>query len=140
LQGVCLLALPVFLAACDGRPASPDAAALREGEAIYQAHCAACHGAKLEGQADWRIRRPDGKLPAPPHDASGHTWHHPRPQLFAITKFGLLPPNAPPGYPTDMPAFAGRLSDAQIHRVLDYIESQWPKEIRAEYARRFSPQ
>jgi hypothetical protein len=28
-------------------------------------------------------RKPDGKLPAPPHDASGHTWHHADAQLFS---------------------------------------------------------
>ncbi|ETH75168.1 cytochrome C domain protein, partial [Bordetella pertussis STO1-CHOC-0008] len=26
------------------------------GQAIYQANCAACHGARLEGQPDWRQR------------------------------------------------------------------------------------
>jgi mono/diheme cytochrome c family protein len=108
---------------------------LMEGHRIYNAECAACHGASLEGQANWQKRRPDGKLPAPPHDASGHTWHHPREQLAAIVKFGMVPPNAPPGYVSDMPAFGGKLTDAQIENVLAWIESQWPPEtlkLRAE--------
>lgn len=121
------------LSACSER-GGPDPYALMEGENIYKVECASCHGAKLEGQPDWRTRRPDGKLPAPPHDASGHTWHHPMAQLVAITKFGMVPPNAPEGYVSDMPAFAGKLSDRQIENVLAWIESQWPAEIRARRA------
>lgn len=100
------------------------------GRLVYEAHCAACHGVRLEGQPDWRGRKPDGKLPAPPHDESGHTWHHPDRQLFDITKHGLAP-IAGASYQTDMPAFAGQLSDAEIWAVLAFIKSQWPAEIRA---------
>jgi mono/diheme cytochrome c family protein len=126
-----------LLAGCSDRPAGYDPIALMEGEAIYKAECASCHGAKGEGQADWRTRRADGKLPAPPHDASGHTWHHPLEQLVAITKFGMVPPQAPAGYVSDMPAFGGKLTDRQVNNVLAYIESQWPQEIRAQRAERF---
>lgn len=131
-----LVGLAASLAGCDGGSGRPDPQALMEGEAIYKAECASCHGARGEGQADWRIRRPDGRLPAPPHDASGHTWHHPMAQLAAIVKLGMVPPNAPPGYASDMPAFGGKLSDRQIERVLAYIESRWPPEIRAQRAER----
>jgi mono/diheme cytochrome c family protein len=103
----------------------PDPAQLGAGQKLYAQHCAACHGAKLEGQPNWQRRLPNGKLPAPPHDESGHTWHHPDEVLFAITKHGMVPPYAPPGYPSDMPAFAGILSDGEIRAVLAYIESQW---------------
>lgn len=130
------VAIALLGAGCERTGAPADTAALQEGEAIYRAECASCHGAKLEGQPNWRIRRPDGKLPAPPHDASGHTWHHPMAQLVAITKWGMVPPNAPPGYPSDMPAFAGKLNDRQIALVLAYIEQQWPAEIRAQRAER----
>lgn len=124
------LFIALGIAAC-GERTGPDPYALMEGESIYRSECASCHGAKLEGQPDWRTRRPDGRLPAPPHDASGHTWHHPREQLFAIVKFGLVPPNAPEGYVSDMPAYAGKLSDRQIENVLVWIESRWPPEIKA---------
>ena len=50
-----------------------DAAVTALGQKVYAAQCAACHGARLEGQPNWRVRGPDGRLPAPPHDASGHT-------------------------------------------------------------------
>jgi mono/diheme cytochrome c family protein len=104
------------------------------GEKLYAQHCASCHGANLEGQPDWRKRLPNGRFPAPPHDASGHTWHHPDGVLFAVTKHGLVPPYAPAGYESDMPAFGGKLSDQEIRAVLDYIESRWSPEVRKQRA------
>jgi mono/diheme cytochrome c family protein len=122
MRRVALLA--VLLSGC-AEP-NPD---LSLGKALYAQHCAACHGAKLEGQPDWRARLPSGRMPAPPHDDSGHTWHHADEVLFGITKNGLVPPYAPAGYQSDMPAFAGTLSDAQIRAVLAYIASHWSAEI-----------
>ena len=131
----------VLLAACgDGAPRidAQDAKNVAAGKAIYARHCAACHGANLEGQPNWRRRLPNGRLPAPPHDASGHSWHHPDALLFGIVKNGLVPPYAPAGYASDMPAFGGVLSDEQILAVLAYIQSRWPKQVmeaRAEMLR-----
>ena len=97
------------------------------GSRIYSAECASCHGTKLEGQPNWQMRLANGKLPAPPHDPSGHTWHHSDKVLFDITKKG--PAAYPDGYQTDMPAFGERLSDEQIAAVLAFIKSTWPTEI-----------
>ena len=108
------------------RPTDPTQ--VRLGEVVYRQRCASCHGVNLEGQPDWRIRMPNGRLPAPPHDASGHTWHHPDQVLFDITKLGLGP-FAPPDYESDMPAFEGVLTDGEIRAVIAYIMSQWPEEI-----------
>jgi mono/diheme cytochrome c family protein len=118
-----------------GCSAPPD---LELGRKVYAQHCAACHGMKLEGQPDWRSPRANGRMPAPPHDDTGHTWHHSDEVLFGITKNGLVPPYAPAGYQSDMPAFAGTLSDAEIHAVLAYIGSHWSDEVlklRAEMVR-----
>ena len=130
------LAAAILLSACaqDDGAGSPDPAQVARGAPLYAKHCASCHGTKLEGQPDWRIRRADGRLPAPPHDASGHTWHHPDAQLLAITRDGLVPPNAPAGYRSDMPAFRGVLTDAEIGAVLAYIRSHWPPEVLAARA------
>ncbi len=122
------IAVVVILAGC--APSGPDPAQLALGEKLYAQHCAACHGANLEGQPNWRARLPNGRMPAPPHDDSGHTWHHPDPVLFGITKHGLVPPYAPKGYESDMPAFAGTLSDAEIRAVLAFIESRWSERVR----------
>jgi mono/diheme cytochrome c family protein len=118
-----------------GPPRASDAAGAADGPAqvalgrrVCAEHCARCHGANLEGQPDWRERRPDGRLPAPPHDASGHTWHHPGAQLVELTRKGLT--GLLPGYESDMPAYAGVLTDAEITAVIAFIKSTWPPEIR----------
>ena len=116
----------VLLSGCT---AQEDPKRLALGERLYGQHCAACHGANLEGQPDWRQRLPSGRFRAPPHDDSGHTWHHPEEVLFGITKHGLVPPYAPAGYESDMPGFAGKLSDEEIRAVLAYIRSRWSGEV-----------
>ena len=110
-----------------------DRAQVDLGRKLYAENCASCHGANLEGQPNWQKRLPSGRLPAPPHDASGHTWHHPDIDLFRVTKLG--PAAYPTGYETDMPAFGDRLSDAEIAAILAYIKSTWPPEIRARHDR-----
>jgi mono/diheme cytochrome c family protein len=112
-----------------------DALQVARGRQVYAEACASCHGANLQGEAAWQTRKPSGALPAPPHDATGHTWHHSDRQLFDIVKGGVAP-LAPPGYVTDMPGFADTLSDAEIWAVLAYIKSRWPESERAVQAER----
>ncbi|MCB4824475.1 c-type cytochrome [Roseicella aerolata] len=126
------LGVAVLLTTGDGQNRAGrggDAAALTRGRQLYVQHCASCHGAELEGQPNWRQRRADGRLPAPPHDASGHTWHHSDAQLVELAKRG--PAGLVPGYETDMPAFGDVLGDDEIRVVLFFIKSTWPAEIRA---------
>ena len=140
-----VVALAIALSACSETPpgedprADPrDPARVALGSKAYAQHCAACHGAKLEGQPNWKQRLPNGRLPAPPHDDSGHTWHHTDAVLFAITRNGSVPPYAPPGYESDMPAFKGKLTDDEIWAVLAYIKSRWTQQVlpaRAEMMR-----
>jgi len=123
-----------------GQMASSDAtaAAIALGETLYGKHCAACHGENLEGQRDWKSPLPPGRMPAPPHDVSGHTWHHPDGVLFRIIKDG---PAAVVGggYRSDMPGFGNVMSDDEIRAVLAFIKSSWPEQERryqAEMSRR----
>ncbi len=100
------------------------------GERLYQENCASCHGANLEGQSDWRSRLPNGRLPAPPHDASGHTWHHTDRVLAETVKLGTAA-MVGNGYESDMPGFDGVLTDKEIDAIIEYIKSAWPERIRA---------
>jgi mono/diheme cytochrome c family protein len=113
------------------RPA--DTALVAQGRKVYMAHCASCHGAQLQGQPNWRERGADGRLPAPPHDASGHTWHHPDELLFRITKLGVVKAAHLQDYQSNMPGYEGVLSDEQIVAALSWIKAQWPAEIRARH-------
>ena len=116
-----------------GLSAERDPKLVARGKVVYDEQCARCHGANLEGQPDWRHRLPNGRMPAPPHDPTGHTWHHSDEQLFDMTKLG--PGGLVPGYQSDMPGFKDKLSDADIWAVLSYIESTWPTDIRERQQR-----
>ena len=109
------------------------AAEIARGKTLYAERCASCHGAGLEGQPDWKSPLPSGRMPAPPHDASGHTWHHPDGVLLRITRGG---PAAVVGggYQSDMSGFGSVLTDDEIRAVLAFIKSTWPERERAYQA------
>lgn len=135
--GVALLLGGTSLATAEGpEPAQP--VDLVAAEQLYQDNCAACHGAELKGQPDWRSPGPDGILPAPPHDASGHTWHHSDAMLFDYTRLGGREAMAREGldFNSGMPGFEDVLSDAEIRAILAYIKSTWPERQRAAQAER----
>ena len=103
--------------------------AISLGKSVYVQNCASCHGSKLEGQKDWMSRLPDGLMPAPPHDETGHTWHHSDKYLFMITKYGIEDIIGQK-YPNNMPAYKNILSDKEIISVLSYIKSTWPNKVK----------
>jgi S-disulfanyl-L-cysteine oxidoreductase SoxD len=114
------------------RPDAPQDVAF--GRELYLQSCASCHGRDLEGQPDWKTPGPNGILPAPPHDETGHTWHHPDDMLFTLVRDGakaILGEGT--SFVSGMPAFAGVLSDADIRTVLSYIKSTWPDDIQARH-------
>lgn len=115
------------------RPSAPSGiVSAAAGAALYQENCASCHGADLQGQPDWQSRGDDGRLPAPPHDETGHTWHHADGVLFDYTKLGGKAALALRGaeFDSGMPGFADQLSDDQIQGILRYIKSTWPDRQR----------
>lgn len=140
LVGAAGLALFAALGWAGSRPGSRievlgrvmDADTIQLGQELYAANCASCHGADLEGQPDWKERLPSGRMPAAPHDASGHTWHHSDQDFLLITREGL--DAVVPGYESDMPAFGELLTEAETEAVLAFIKSTWPERERAYQA------
>ena len=106
---------------------------IEAGKALYAQNCASCHGAGLEGQPDWQSPGADGILPAPPHDETGHTWHHDDALLFTYTRLGgeeTLKAIGVSGVKSGMPAFGDLLSDAEIADILAFIRSTWPERMQ----------
>jgi len=115
---------------------------LSAGSSLYAQHCAACHGVNLEGQPDWQSPDADGVLPAPPHGASGHTWHHDNALLFDYTKLGGAGAMAALGvedFNSGMPPYEGVIADEDIWDILAYIRSTWPARERDVQASRNPP-
>lgn len=109
------------------------------GAALYADHCASCHGAELEGAPNWRTPDENGVYPAPPHDETGHTWHHSNAQLFDYTKRGgaaIAAELGLTGFTSGMPGFGETLSDDDIWTVLSFIAASWPDREAQAQARR----
>ncbi len=113
------------------KPDNPEIVA--EGSKVYSENCASCHGENLEGQPNWKRPGPDGFAPAPPHDETGHTWHHTDDILFGVTKFGTAKLLKLENFKSVMPVFENTLSDAEIIAALSYIKAQWPADIRENH-------
>ncbi|MEX1134465.1 MAG: cytochrome c [Acidimicrobiia bacterium] len=125
IAGVVALALIVGACAADtGNGTTAEAVVGRGGE-LYQQYCAQCHGADLSGDPNWKTPNDDGSYPPPPHDSSGHTWHHPDRVLFEMIRDGSDFPQS------GMTAFGGRLNDEDIEAILAFIKSKWGPEERA---------
>lgn len=105
--------------------ATLDNAQVSQGETLYQQSCAVCHGQNLEGAPDWKKPLADGSLPPPPHDDSGHTWHHPDFLLLQIISQG-----GKPLYDGVMPGFGDRLTPEEMAAILAYLKSHWDRASR----------
>jgi mono/diheme cytochrome c family protein len=108
-------------------PPPLDPARVARGEQLYTQHCASCHGTNLEGQPNWKKPLPDGRFPAPPHDDSGHTWHHPDALLVSIILDGG---NGLPGAQSNMPGFRAVLNEDDARQILDFFRSRWSPQSR----------
>lgn len=107
-------------------PAPPplDEALVQRGAQLYQQYCASCHQPDLTGEPDWKTPRPDGSYPAPPHDESGHTWHHSDQALLSIVRDGVDFPQS------RMPVFGDLLDDQDILAIIEFLKSNWSDEAR----------
>ena len=120
----------LLLTACGGDELTPtlSPAQLAEGKALYEANCAACHGINGEGEENWQNNNEDGTLRAPPHDSTGHTWHHPDQLLLQIIAKGGQ------GLNSRMTAFEDKLTEEEIELTLEYIKTFWEPEHRESQA------
>jgi mono/diheme cytochrome c family protein len=113
----------------NGTPVPPmpdlDPVSISAGSILYQKYCASCHGKNLEGAPEWKISLEDGSLPSPPHDTSGHTWHHSDSLLLEITARGGNSEGV-----SRMPAFKDQLTQEEMVAILDFIKSYWGVEER----------
>ena len=112
------------------------------GQALYAEHCATCHGKNLEGQPNWRTPDESGVLPAPPHDETGHTWHHDNALLFEYTHRGgeaALALRGVVGFTSGMPGFGEIITDDDIWDILAYIRSTWSERVQEVQAARNRP-
>jgi mono/diheme cytochrome c family protein len=95
---------------------TPAAPAASQGRALYDAHCAVCHGStgKGDGPGARVVRQPmrDFTDPAAMQPVSDRF-------LFEITKKG----SSQFGRSNAMPAWGMKLSDTEIHDVVAYIRS-----------------
>lgn len=136
VRGMQLLLLSIVsigLAACNnamgqvGFPITDENVAL--GKTVYIEHCAACHGANLEGQQNWNQLNDQGQYPAPPHDETGHTWHHSDQHLKERILYGAAGLDEAFQAASTMPAYEGILTEAEVEAVVAYFKSTWPSVI-----------
>ncbi|CUJ38047.1 c-type cytochrome [Cognatishimia activa] len=115
---------------------------LSNGQTLYAEQCASCHGVNLEGQPNWQTPNDNGIRPAPPHDATGHTWHHDNQLLFEYTQLGgeaALVARGIDGFKSGMPGFGDALTEDDIWDILAFIRSTWPERVQKIQANRNPP-
>jgi mono/diheme cytochrome c family protein len=124
--GVVAVALIGLAAACGALGGEDEAAEVARGEELYDRYCISCHGGETGGDI--------ADVP-PPHNAQGHTWHHPDCQLVDVVLDGLPPRE---GYP-QMPAFRNQLDEEDVMAILAHIRTWWDpdqQEFQAEVTER----
>lgn len=128
--GVMLVALSSSAIAQAGGKSRPlDPGQVSSGRAIYEQHCASCHGANAEGAPNWQERDAHGELPAPPHNTEGHTWRHSDADLYEMVSKGWRDPFNKTKHLT-MPAFGTEMPPEQIHAVIGYLKTLWTADQR----------
>jgi mono/diheme cytochrome c family protein len=101
-------------------PVVPTPASIAAGKAIYDVHCAACHGSRAEGatKAGITISIIEESGGRQPPDLTDALWDHGASDgdVFDAIKRGI--PS------TMMAGYDGRLSDAEIWHLLTYLRSR----------------
>lgn len=104
-----------------------DETIVEQGQQIYQANCAQCHGERAQGDPNWRQRDKEGKFPPPPLDGTGHTWHHPIAALLHVIMKGS------PGGLGNMPGWEGKLTEDEAAATIAWFQSLWPDQAYSNW-------
>lgn len=108
-----LLACAAALLVGCGGDAPERAVASSEGEALYQAHCAMCHGDGLLGDGPMAAG-----LPVEPPSLFEHLGHHTEAQLIGLIQSGV-PPAMPPA----------PVSEDEVRLIVDYAWALVPDSL-----------
>jgi len=99
-------------------------AQLTTGKAVFENHCAQCHGVQAQGLvANWKKRLADGSYPPPPLNGTAHAWHHALPLLLQIVQEGGAI------YDGNMPGFADVMNKQEQLAVVAYFQSFWNDDV-----------
>lgn len=133
-----LLLVLAFLAACSkedksasSAPPAPAArhfepAGLTRGAALFEQHCALCHGPQAQGHPDWQTPNNGSFAAAPPLDGTGNDWKRSRAEMAAAIQNGIKRKS---DNEMVMPAWKGRLKDQEVEDVINWLQSLWPAEV-----------
>ncbi|HLF04581.1 MAG TPA: cytochrome c [Dehalococcoidia bacterium] len=115
------------------KPAAASHPNVERGGQLYHTYCLSCHSGATGGSMM--------DIP-PPHNATGHTWHHSDRQLTAIILDGsgqmgemMRQMMGTVKDTPRMPAFRGALAEEDVANILAYIKTWWTPEQR-EWQRR----
>lgn len=104
---------------------APSLEALNRGARLFQEHCAQCHGPDAQGHPDWQT---PGVVAAPPLNGTGNEWKRTRAQLLAAIANGSERNGV-----LVMPAWKGRLSEAEMNDVIVWFQALWPPEVYSRW-------
>lgn len=110
------------------RPFSAESIA--RGAAVFQRRCAECHGPGAQGHPDWRPKRDDKLVVAPPLNGSGPAARRKKAELKKIITEGI----SLGGIPV-MPRWNGRLNEGDIDDVITWFQALWPPEVYERWSK-----
>lgn len=101
---------------------------VEQGQQVFSANCASCHGELAQGlAADWKVKLADGSFPPPPLNGSAHAWHHPLAVLLGVINDGGVALGG------KMPGFQSILTEQEKLAVIAFFQNYWSDEIYANW-------